>query len=346
MHDRLGMRAFSEGLSGDSQIVSWYLKQSAREGAAQLIRFSANDTVARALASTSRTGTASADTRRQVSDRLKRILGEIPDGQRFDAVFAVAQTGEVVGQVGFDQARSLPSFELGGYPVVADALHGHVRDDTLVLDRLYRIVARPVELELGGLPAGAVIGATVIDDEFARGLSVRTGAAVAFYTSGRRHALGVPDGVDRAGLDQIVTDLPSLEQDENYRDKGRTNVHPFADGLAVVYARLPGEAWQLGAGFAVARPTPRVGSLLGVLGHADRKDRESVSTLLLVGIVLLGAMGGLVISHLEYSRPLRSFREQLARLSAGAAGQLDIGRLSGRSAPSLAATSLRFQETS
>ena len=39
MHDRLGMRMVSEGLSADSRVVSWYLKNSAREDAAQLIRF-------------------------------------------------------------------------------------------------------------------------------------------------------------------------------------------------------------------------------------------------------------------------------------------------------------------
>ena len=48
----------------------------------------------------------------------------------------------------------MEDFELGGYPVVADALHGYMRDDTLVLDRMYRVVARPVEYDLAAAAGG------------------------------------------------------------------------------------------------------------------------------------------------------------------------------------------------
>ena len=320
MHDRLGVRMVSEGLSADSRVVSWYLKNEAREGAAQLIRFAANDTVARSLASVNRASDSSeidSGIRRQVKAALTRIAAEMPKGEGFDAVFAVAQSGEVVAHIGFEQAATLPDFELGGYPVVADALHGYVRDDTLVFDRLYRIVARPVEFEVGQLPAGAIVGANVIDDGFATELSERTGAAVAFYSNGRRQATGVPAGFDRQGLDQIVTDLPSLDQDVDYKEKGRTDVHQFPQGLAVVYSRLPGEAWQLGAGYAVARQAPSVAGPLGVLKQADTKDKEAVSTLLLVAVALLATLVGIGLSYWEYNAPLNAFRRHLKSLGAG-----------------------------
>ena len=48
-------------------------------------------------------------------------------------MFAVDQHGRVVAHTGYEQASGMEDFELGGYPVVADALHGYVRDDTLVL---------------------------------------------------------------------------------------------------------------------------------------------------------------------------------------------------------------------
>lgn len=332
MHDRLGLRMVSEGLSADSRVVSWYLKNSAREGAAQLIRFAANDVVARSLATASRASEASGidgGTRRQLKAALTKIAGEIPKSEGFDAVFAVAQSGEVVAHIGFEQAANLPDFELGGYPVVADALHGYVRDDTLLFDRLYRVVARPVEFEIGQLPAGAIVGARLVDDQFAAEVSERTGAAVAFFANGRREATGAPSGFSRTGLDQIVTDLPSLDRDADYKEKGRSDVHDFGDGLSVVYARLPGEAWQLGAGYAVARQAPHVQNLLGVLKQADTKDKEAVNTLLLVALAFGTTAIGLLLSFWEYTSPLNSFRRQVKALSGGGASHLIVEKLRG-----------------
>jgi hypothetical protein len=331
MHDRLGLRLAAEGLSADSRVVSWYLKNSAREAASQLIRFAANETVARSLASANKAQRADdieISTRRQLKSALAKIAQDLPKDEAFDAVFAVSQSGEVVASIGYEQATD-PEFELGGYPVVADALHGHVRDDTLVLDRLYRVVARPVELEVGQLPTGAIVGARVVDDRFASEVSERTGAAIAFYASGRRLASGVPSGFTHASMDSILTDLPSLDKDAAYREKGRTDVHQFPDGLAVVYARLPGEAWQLGAGYAVARTAPRVLGLSGVLGQADSKDKEAVRVWL-VAVVVLGAAGvGLLLSFLEYNRPLNAFRLQVKALSGGSSPHFTVGRLRG-----------------
>jgi hypothetical protein len=330
MHDRLGMRMVSEGLLADSRIVSWYLKNAAREDAAQLIRFAANDSVARSLASASRAiDPADIDgaTRRQLKATLSKIAAEMPKADGFDAIFAVAQSGEVIAHIGFDQAVGSPDFELGGYPVVADALHGYVRDDTLLFDRLYRVVARPVEFELGQLPAGAIVGAHIIDDAFAAELSERTGAAVAFYSDGRRQAAGMPSGVEHEGLDQLVTHLPSLADDQSYRDKGRSEVHELADGMAVVYARLPGEAWQLGAGYAVARQGYKIEGLSGVLSRADSKDKDAVNRLRLAGIAL-GAIGiGLLLSLWEYTSPLESFRRQVKALSAGSTPRFSVDKL-------------------
>ncbi len=332
MHNRLGVRMVAEGLSADSRVVSWSLKNEAREGAAQLIRFAGNDSVARSLATASRAAdinAVDASLRRQLKGTLTQIASELPKGDRFDAVFAVDQSGEVVAHIGFEQASGLADFELGGYPVVADALHGYVRDDTLLMDRLYRVVARPVEFDLGQLPAGAIVGMRVVDDRFASELSERTGAAVAFYSSGRRQAMGIPTGFQQAGLDQIVTDLPSLVGDANYQEKGRTDVHQFTDGLAVVYARLPGEAWQLGAGYAVARQVPYVEGLMGALRHADKKDKEAVSTLLLIALALGAAAVGIGLSFWEYSQPLGAFKRQVKALASGSGAHLAVDKLRG-----------------
>jgi len=137
---------------------------------------------------------------------LKRVNAQIPKDSGFDSVFAVDTHGRVVAYLGYEQASGTEDFELGGYPVVADALHGYVRDDTLILDRPYRIVTRPVEYDLSSMPAGAVVGARTIDDRFARELVDRTGAAVAFYAHGARAAAAAPadSQFDGARLDYLL----------------------------------------------------------------------------------------------------------------------------------------------
>src|SRR5690606_4711237 len=197
----------------------------------------------------------------------------------------------------------MKDFELGGYPVVADALHGFIRDDTLVWERIYRVVARPVEVEAGAIPAGAVIGARVLDDTFARELSARTGAAVAFYVNGSRTAAGAPEGFPKASLDQIVSDLESLEQDEVYQEKGRSPVREVGQSLSVQYSRLPGEAYVLGAGVAVARETSQIASPFGFFDAADDLDKENASKLLAVGAAAAAILLGLLFSFFEHSVP-------------------------------------------
>ena len=49
MYNRAGSRTMAERLSSDTQVVSWYLKEDARERAAQLIQFAVNSDLARAL---------------------------------------------------------------------------------------------------------------------------------------------------------------------------------------------------------------------------------------------------------------------------------------------------------
>src|SRR5690349_2672896 len=246
MYNRAGLRARAEGLSSDAQVVSWYLRDDARQRSAQLIPFALEPDVAKYLQKSNESDAkVPEDARGKLTQALQRVSAQIPKDAGFDSVFAVDQNGRVVAYLGYEQASGMEDFELGGYPVVADALHGYVRDDTLVLDRMYRVVARPVEFDLSAMPAGAIVGARVIDDRFARELSSRTGAAVAFYANGQRAAAAAPEGFNSAQLDQIVGDLTDLEQDKDYKEKGRSAVREIGGLLSVQYTRLPGEAWAL-----------------------------------------------------------------------------------------------------
>ncbi|HEX6274127.1 MAG TPA: MXAN_5187 family protein [Polyangiaceae bacterium] len=320
MYNRAGLRARAEGLSADVQVVSWYLRDDARQRSAQLIQFALDPDVAKYLQQSSASDSkVPNEARERLLAALKRVSAQIPQKSGFDSVFAVDQHGRVVAYLGYEQASGSEEFELGGYPVVADALHGYVRDDTLILDRPYRVVARPVEYDLSSMPAGAIVGARTIDDRFARELVDRTGAAVAFYARGARAAAAAPadSQFDAARLDQIVGDLADLEQDKDYKEKGRSGVREIGGQLSVQYSRLPGEAWQLDAGYAVARLPAAVSGPLGFLKVADDKDKANGNLPLAVLLALLGAGVGLAFSVLEHTRPLRVFKREVQKLAAG-----------------------------
>src|SRR6185503_17259590 len=271
-----------------------------------------------------------ADSNEKVKTALRKQFNAIPAEQRFDALFAVDQTGRVVAQSGFDQASGIENFELGGYPVVADALHGWVRDDSWVLGgRLYRVVARPVEHDVSQMPAGAIVGLRILDDTFARELSKRTSAAVAFYANGARVSSGAPADFDATQLETITNELKAVEADPTYKEKGFSDVRTLHGDLGVVYSRLMGEAWELGAGYVVARMARPIGSPLGFLNSADDKDKRTVPLFQIILVSLLVAGIGLALSFLEHTRPLRVFREEAQLFAKAKVEQLTASKFRG-----------------
>jgi hypothetical protein len=330
MYNRTGARAMGEALSSDSQVVGWYLRDDARQRSGRLIQFGVDPDIAKYLQKSSDSESKVPDEAKdKVLAALKKVNASIPKDDQFDAVFAVDQAGRVVAYLGYEQASGMADFELGGYPVVADALRGYVRDDTLILDRIYRVVTRPVEYDTGSLPAGAIIGARIMDDRFARELSARTGAAIAFYANGERVSSGSPEGFNTGQLDQIVGDLASIDQDDEYKDKGRSKVRTIGGMLGVQYSKLPGEAWQLGAGFAVARLPVAVDGPLGFFKKADDKDKQNGNLPIAIAIAVAAALIGIIFSVFEHTRPIRIFQSEAARLAKGETDQLQPSRFRG-----------------
>ncbi|MEP7053281.1 MAG: MXAN_5187 family protein [Pseudomonadota bacterium] len=330
MYNRAGARAMAEALSSDSQVVAWYLRDDARQRSGRLIQFGVDPDIAKYLQKSSDSeAKVPEDAKDKLLSALKKVNASIPKEDQFDAVFAVDQAGRVVAYLGYDQASGMSDFELGGYPVVADALRGYVRDDTLILDRIYRVVARPVEYDVGSLPAGAIIGARIMDDRFARELSSRTGAAIAFYANGERASSGAPEGFATGNLDQIVGDMATLDSDPEYKEKGRSKVRTIAGMLGVQYSRLPGEAWQLGGGFAVARIPVAVAGPFGFFKTADDKDKQQANLPLAIAIAIAAAGIGILFSVFEHTRPLGLFKAEAQRLAKGEADQLQPSRFRG-----------------
>lgn len=319
VYNRVGHRAMSEALSADSSAVEWYLNDDARKRSALLIRPSLNAELRDALAKASSEAKPGAEVREKARKALRADVEEFPQDLKFDAVWAVDAGGRVIAAVGFEHRED---WELGGYPAVADALHGWIRDDAWVWKgRIYRVVTRPVEKEVNGDPVGAVIGAKIVDDTFARSVTKRTGAAVAFYAEGSRVASGAPEGFDKANLDQITQDLKLLDDNEDYKTKGRTEVRVIGAHLGVVYAKLAGEAWELGTGYAVGRLAAAVDTPLAFLDLATAEDKGKVPTLFILGGVVLVAFLGLLFSIFEHTRPLQVFRAEAVRL---AKGEIDV----------------------
>ncbi|MCS6898785.1 MAG: MXAN_5187 family protein [Myxococcales bacterium] len=322
--DRSSQRSMREGLNGDAQVVSWYLRDDARKRSSALINFALDPDLAAALSKASSAPTKpTADVKDKVKQLLKTVDEKLPPELQFTALFAIDQYGRVVAQKGFDQALGIEDFELGGYPIVADALHGWIRDDTWVLDgRIYRVVARPVEYDTSQPPAGAIVGARIVDDGFARELTKRTNAAVAFFAAKTRVAAAAPEGFPTAMLDAITTDLDGVEEDKDYKEKGRSNTRVLRDNLAVVYSLIPGESWELGAGFAVGRQAELIGGPAGFFAAGDDNDKKAVKIPVVAGVTLLSALLGLIFSFLEHSKPLRTFQNEAARFAKGEVDQL------------------------
>jgi hypothetical protein len=103
----------------------------------------------------------------------------------------------------------------------------------------------------------------------------------------------------------------------------------LADDLGAMYARLPGDAWTLGAGFAVLRARTILPGPSGFLSGADDLDKSNVPWLLLVAVVLLAAAVGVGFTLLEHSGPLRELLMQADRLKKGVVERLELGRFRG-----------------
>ncbi len=327
MYNHAGSRAMAEALAADSSAVDWFLRDDARKRASALIPITLSHEIVEGLGKASGDAKIDRDTRFKVKAALSKLTSDVPADLKFDAVWAVDVNGRVVANVGFEHTED---WELGGYGSVADAVHGWIRDDAWVWKgRIYRVVTRPVEREAQGEPVGAIIGAKIVDDTFARAVSKRTGAAVGFYADGNRVASGAPEGFDKANLDEITRDLKSLDKDKDYQEKGRSDVRVLGEHLGVVYARHPGETWDLGAGYAVGHLAVSVGAPFDFLTQADNNDKEKVPTKLIVLLVVGLLAVGLIFTFMEHNRPLATFRNEAIRMAKGEIDVLSPSRFRG-----------------
>ena len=327
--NRSSQKAAEKLLTAASKAVSWYLADDARNRATSLIPLSLDASVREGLEKAS-----SAASLKEVDSSLKQKVKSALAGFRenqnqgglpFDAMWAIDVHGRVVANDNFERGTASEQFEMGGYAVVADAIHGWIRDDAWVFDgQIYRVVARPVEISVGGRPVGCVVGAKVVDDRFAQGISDSTGAALAFYAGDTRVASGAPLSFDKANLEVNTADLEEVNKDEDYQEKGRTpprvlRKNPGAN-ISAIFARMPGEAWDLGAGYVVGHRETVVRDPFEFQSLADQKDKDSVPLIFVILAALGVAFIGIIFSILEHTLPLRVFRKSVAELASRKSG--------------------------
>jgi len=331
-YNRQNALALKEGLASDSQTVEWALKIDARRRLDALLPGSVDANLQQALvaANASKDGKGADKARADAKKALNAVNEAMPREWRDDALFAVDRDGHVVAEYGYDIVAGNEDFELGGYPAVNDALHGWERDDAWILgSKMYVVVARPVEYDVTQRPAGAIVGLKEVSNKLAEGLAKRTRTNIAFYTPAGRAAGGVGvEGFDPEKLDAVGSDLKTLA-DKAYGVSGRSEVRMLSNDLGAMYARLPGDAWQLGGGFAVVRGKTSLAGPLGFLTGADDKDKANVPWILLAGAALGAAAIGLLFTWLEHTGPLRELVTQAERLKAGGMDGLQVARFRG-----------------
>jgi hypothetical protein len=331
-YNRRNAAAVGEELAADTQAVGWALQLDARRRLDSLLVGSIDPTLRTSLAAANGKDQVPDKARIDASQAVAKINDSLRDDVKSDAIFAVDREGRVIGQAGIGQLgiaqwSSFPDLELGGYPAIFDAIHGFLRDDTLVLGgKMIRVVARPVEADdFATPPLGAVVGFELVDSTFAADLSKRTRANIAFYTGTTKLASSPSGDFDATAFDLLTTDLPNLATDKSYGDTGRSDIRPLGDLTSALYARLPGEAWELGGGYAVLRTRVAISGPKGFLDNADDTDKKSVSLPLIFGIIFVSIVVGIAFSVLEHNLPLRALTKQAAKLKKG---ELDFFQLS------------------
>lgn len=311
-------------LTSAGSAVNWYLTDDSRRRAASLVGLTVNPQVSKALQEANGKEDikeVKAEARQEVKDRLAKFRQTMASkGLVFDALWAIDIHGRVIASENFERGTGSEHFEMGGYSIVADAIHGWIRDDAWVFDgQIYRVVAHPVEVQVGGAPVGAIVAAKIVDAAFAQDISDRTNAAVAFYAGGTRVATGAPQDFDKALLEVHAQDLEKAKADPNYEDKGKTTPMILRENaghdVMVMFNRLPGDAWDLGAGYVVGHRQSKVRTPFEYQSIADQNDKDSVPIWLLALVVAAGALIGLVLSIVEHTLPLGRFRRAVADLA-------------------------------
>ncbi len=337
-YNRHTERWLNEALMADATTVAWYMKDDARTRAAALLPVALSGDLREPLAKASESDEVSKDVREKARQALNKAAGEIPEDlkPKFYAIFAVDVEGRVIAQWNYAHRED---WNIGGHAVVADALAGWIRDDAWVIqEKLYRVVARPVERDGGGEPVGAIVGLTAVDAAYAQKVAEDTGTRIAFYVLGQRDVNALPPSAANGNesgqflqgdFDVMASDIKSAASTEDYLQKGRSLVRRPRQDIGLVYTRIPGESWDLGSGYIVARKVTFLKTPLGFFQAADQSDKDRVPQNALIAIALGLGILGILFSIVEHTLPLRTFQRVVHQFALGKIDTLAPSRFRG-----------------
>ncbi|MCA9667717.1 MAG: hypothetical protein KC503_19090 [Myxococcales bacterium] len=258
--------------------------------------------------------------RDRASSRLLTLLGQLKAEDRPKLVIAVDAQGKQVYRLGPGEERYRPGVDgLIGYPVISQALRGYQLDDTWSLDgKLYLVAAAPVISRARGRYVGALLLGQRIDAVFASRLKARLAGNktnVAFYLRGAM----VASTVSTEALKILPRSFDKhRKQIKRLGRSAAIHIGPKAAGHTVVMAALPGEASSHDAFYAVVGPPPHAHAGLGeAIGRVDSQDMKRFPWLLVIGAALALAVLGILLVHIEGSRPVGRLAAELSRLAKG-----------------------------
>lgn len=331
-YNRRNQAAMDETLKADTQVVRYALEVDARRRLDNLLLPAVDANVIKAISNANGKAIPPAS-RDDGAKALRAFNDKLPAEYKSDVIMIADREGRLVAQVGYDAVNAFPEFEIGGYAAVNDALHGFLRDDTWVWGgKVARVVTRPVEAEVGQPPVGAIVALRWLDNAFAKQMATRTRTNIAFFALGQRvsSSPAPENGLDDQSLEALGSDLKSVAEDKDFKDTGRTAVRPLGTDLGgVMFAKLPGDAWDLGGGYAVARTKVAISSPTGFINGADDADKRNVAWKIIIPVALGAMLIGLLFSFLEHSVPMKELARQATRLKKGEIDVLQLPRFRG-----------------
>ncbi len=300
-------------------VVRILLDSDARNRVELTSKFAHDEGIKRALAEASAAAKLD-DTRMKTARTLgEQVMKKIEGKRNPDLAILIDHKGRVVARV--KNAEDEYGDVLAGRPLVDDALAGYLRDDLWMFgNAAYLVAASPVIRN--NAYVGAVILGHKVSNEFAEKLAGKSLLVnLGFYVGTDTVAATDSAPLEQKTLLDGVSRLkgPDLAGDCSNDINTPLTVTAGADTYNALVARLPGEAGERGAYYAVfAKESEGIG-FMTTLGKINKDDLGfgNFPWILLIGgfVVVLGVGIGLML--LESDRPLRRLAADAVKLAKG-----------------------------